>query len=460
MLKKLRINKFKPFSNEQSFKLAPITLIYGPNSGGKSSIIQSLLLLRQTFSKLSNNEFLNMRDKLIDLGSYESLINKHNKNNNLKIGFDILDLNFDEDIQENLISADYTCGLNENNETELKLLEYQIENKKISFKKNKKVFENRIFDVFEFASKKSFKNFLDLSEKFSSKQFNSKNILNQGYNLDNVFLWYNEEIKILPEQFHSTLESDLDNYYDFVSKSSELTKVFNNLIITNFDSMSYIGPLRIQPSRQYIFSNIDDNVGSKGENTPFIIHKNIKILKNKLNKVFRQFEIPFLIDVHVLGDPSTTGEIISIILKDKRSNTMVTTSDVGFGMSQIIPLLVEGILSENNIICIEQPEIHLHPKLQAQLADFFIENSSITKKYKNIKNQWIIETHSETLILRIQKRIREGIIKSSDISVLYVEPLKGGSYIHELELDESGSFIDEWPDGFFDESYQEIFGGS
>jgi predicted ATPase len=95
----------------------------------------------------------------------------------------------------------------------------------------------------------------------------------------------------------------------------------------------------------------------------------------------------------------------------------------------------------------------LHPKLQANLADFFIDTTT-----RNNKLRWILETHSESLILRIQRRIKEGRIKPEDISINYVNSIKGGhSVIKELRLDSDGDFIDEWPDGFFEESFNERF---
>ena len=69
-----------------------------------------------------------------------------------------------------------------------------------------------------------------------------------------------------------------------------------------------------------------------------------------------------------------------------------------------------------------------------------------------------LETHSETLMLRLQRRIRQKKIKPEDVSVLYVNPVKDeGSVIMELELDEQGRFLDEWPDGFFEEGYREMY---
>src|SRR2546427_12376514 len=85
-----------------------------------------------------------------------------------------------------------------------------------------------------------------------------------------------------------------------------------------------------------------------------------------------------------------------------RSNTPVSHRDVGIGISQVLPVLVEAYGAENQIITIEQPEIHLHPALQAELGDVFI-----TSALGDQRNTFILETHSEHLILRIMRRMRE-----------------------------------------------------
>ena len=150
-----------------------------------------------------------------------------------------------------------------------------------------------------------------------------------------------------------------------------------------------------------------------------------------------------------------------MILIDKNTETRVTLPDVGFGVNQVLPIIVEGVdlLSDKSdkILCVEQPEIHIHPRLQAHLADLMIETTRGEVTRGEGYKQWIVETHSELLILRLQRRIKEGNINSRDVSVLYVRPQgSDGSTIQQLRLDESGDFIDHWPDGFFDEGFNEL----
>ena len=119
------------------------------------------------------------------------------------------------------------------------------------------------------------------------------------------------------------------------------------------------------------------------------------------------------------------SNVPELVLLDKRTKTEVSHRDVGIGVSQVLPVLVMAYASSNRIIAIEQPEIHLHPALQAELGDVFIESA-----LGENKNTFIIETHSEHLILRIMRRMREtaeGELKEgskvppNDVCILYVD---------------------------------------
>jgi hypothetical protein len=153
-------------------------------------------------------------------------------------------------------------------------------------------------------------------------------------------------------------------------------------------------------------------------------------------------------------ESSDIDRIRELVLVDQRTSTVVTHRDVGIGISQVLPVLVMAYGSQGKLLAMEQPEIHLHPALQAELADVFIEAALGPRQ-----NTFILETHSEHLILRLMRRIREGKVSSDDIGVVFVEPLARGSRFLDLRIDEEGDFIDEWPGGFFEESFHEKFAG-
>jgi AAA ATPase domain len=151
-----------------------------------------------------------------------------------------------------------------------------------------------------------------------------------------------------------------------------------------------------------------------------------------------------------------------LILIDRRSNTIVTHRDVGIGVSQVLPVLVAAYASRSSILAMEQPEIHLHPALQAELGDIFIESALGGRG-----NTFILETHSEHLILRILRRIRETTdgelppdltpIRPEHVAVLYVLPENDGAKVVEIPIRPDGEFAERWPQGFFAERAKELF---
>jgi hypothetical protein len=151
-----------------------------------------------------------------------------------------------------------------------------------------------------------------------------------------------------------------------------------------------------------------------------------------------------------------------LVLIDQRTKTVVTHRDVGIGISQVLPVLVMAYGSQGKLLAMEQPEIHLHPALQAELGDVFIEAALGSRK-----NTFILETHSEHLILRLMRRMRETFQKKetglpaltpADVSILYIEPMGSGSIVREMPLNEMGDLMKSWPGGFFEEGLKEQFG--
>ncbi len=157
------------------------------------------------------------------------------------------------------------------------------------------------------------------------------------------------------------------------------------------------------------------------------------------------------------------GEALQdLVLIDKRTGTPVSHRDVGIGVSQVLPVLVSAYASNGLVVAIEQPEIHLHPALQAELGDVFLQSA-----LGGQGNAFLIETHSEHLILRILRRVREttdvelpeGLpsVRPDDIAVLYVQPgLEGAEVIH-IPVTPEGEFERPWPEGFFAERAKELF---
>jgi len=495
--------------------MAPITLIYGPNSGGKSSIIQALLLLKQSIEAPINQ---GMRDRVlvpkgryVDLGQSKSIHHKHSFSN--PISFEV-GMKFPGMLNRSYASLfssseEFSVAMSfEHREDSIKSrlpalagIRYQSNHPRgrnldihisRAVKQNKaKVEEQLEFEelidlkaptnFFIFSDLKEIKNFNDFlhsiprirAEETGKDFFGALGVNEEKYK--NKF-----QIGFRPFASGKTtyLPSAIKNLTSPISDrrvfgegyldvpSSALTQVARMMNL-QFEKMSYLGPLRSRPKRLYELSQqYEGSIGLSGEFS-------VEALKSEtqsdnsdeesvidfVNSWLKKFEVPYTVSVEDVGD-EVLGDLAKFKMLDNRTNVWVAATDVGFGIGQLLPIIIQAALAAKSTtptgltksICVEQPEIHLHPRLQANVADLLIETVNENTC------QWIIETHSEALMLRIQKRIRDGILKAEDVAVVFVEPAgENGSRIQNLRLDSDGSFIDEWPGGFFEDSFTEMF---
>jgi predicted ATPase len=509
MLKKILIKNFKPFSQTEPVRMAPITLIYGPNSAGKSSIIQSLIMMTQTINgqKSKVDSDLITKGSLVDLGNYASIIHRHETDKTLSFEYEFTQQDSSVKRSEEIVdivkvTMNFMAGDNKGISSPT-LSEYQFTARTtagdidIQVSKSGKTGISEVnldgydekeelvaADLFELGPRTNFQQMLN----YVTSRMNARG-MSESKNLTKVFGSTLNTIKIKKgvDSIYARLLSSTppylptnlaisrkdreiamrgrDDKHWFYRGVEELLQRCDSRIRRELSNIIYLAPLRSYPSRYYFMEGTpNEYVGSRGEDVVPILFQSKSTggerssLIKKLNQCCKDFGIPYTFEVTNKGDP-ITGDVIVLTLKDTRTGVKVGPSDVGFGIGQLLPILVQGmILSEDSkggasrIICVEQPEIHLHPRLQASMADFFINTAA-----KNNNIQWILETHSEALITRLQRRIREKKISSRDVSILYINPLgKKGSTIQELRLDEDGEFIDLWPDGFFVETFNDM----
>lgn len=474
MLKQIGIENFKAFADLQEIDLAPITLIYGANSSGKSSIIHSLMVLKQSilFPSLKGGVYSDKR--ILDVGSYATMVYAHKLDRdicfNLKFTSNSTKSVYKDRLYVKLNYSFFDHEQNKKNKNDSQGFSYL----------NTIYFEGEYRNKFGYVLKNKFngkselstKNFdLDLLDNYKIFDRRKKEISDEiTKKIMDVFVYYAEEESPIPkgigidgsrhlEILDSLRENDSeDALYTVHSFIYETIMENSNYIKDELKKISYLGPLRSNPKRYYsIDTEFEVTVGKEGENIAYFLKSKKEFITHKINECFKKFNIPYKFTPKPIGERNSEP-LIQIELEDLRNNVTVSPLDVGFGIGQILPILVEGVIRENSVICVEQPEIHLHPKLQAELAEFFAETCT--------KNQWIIETHSEALMLRIQKLIRDKkkingrILKPKDVSILYVVPSedengKEGAKIKKIRLDEDGDFMDFWPEGFFEERIKE-----
>lgn len=473
MFETLSIKNFKAFSGWQDIKLAPITLIYGPNSSGKSSIIHSIMLLKQSITRPSIQGGLVANGDYVELGDYASMIHRHDVKGIMSFRFSYmpvkkqnysdfaifsafgtshrrhyhLEYSFSEDVANHngfsYLSSMAVSVRSESGEGEIfsTSLNSELAGRN-DYDQSSRLVAAKRYKFSDNTAWHSAKNYLDRRLRAGTKPIDIDRMLDGASFLSD--LNYSTPSLVMSE---AKLKADSSFQSQIILNAalSDLAKELKE----KFNSITYLGPLRSHPSRFYA-PKVDqsDSVGKQGEFIAKYLYESPGIVE-RINGWFKSFEVPYKLETVNLGTP-VTGPVISLQLEDQRTHVKVGPSDVGFGIGQMLPIIVEGTVRTDSVICVEQPEIHLHPRLQAHLANFFVETCE--------NNQWIIETHSESLILRLQSMIERKLVSPNKISIIYVEPTSKGGEVIPIRLDRDGDFIDAWPEGFFEERLKEKLG--
>lgn len=485
MLTELGLRNFKAFGdNEQAtdkmhrLRLAPITLIVGANSGGKSSIIQALMLLKQSHEARSsaNGSALELvprfgNGEYLDLGSYPSLVHRQETARDLEI----------EIATENEIDDEYLQFFRARNDasdvvrTSVKMTFRGIgggeshELREVRYLRHQKDGQGQ--STFNLPLEKALRNWRVPGKKSLNDYVNfylnryplklqgitpfekdpNRNLINRAH-----FSRYSGTSGNVTLTFPNGLPGTLKFPSERPAGGGPLTRELNidrgsSMYDYHIDRLSHLGPLRQPPKRDYPLTgqpsgnDPDSRIGNSGQNTPYLLHKNARRME-RINEWLLKFEIPYEISVHEYTGAQGTKSI-SLGLKDA-SGIEVGLPDVGFGINQFIPVILHGVVSSNAIICVEQPELHLHPNLQSSIADLLAETSR-----KKDGNQWVIETHSQTLIEKFISLILDNKIRKSDVAVLIVTKDKfketGSSSVLEWDMES------RWPaqDSFWDKNF-------
>jgi predicted ATPase len=439
MLRELQIKNFKAWSDSGKIRIAPLTIFCGNNSSGKSSIAQLLLMLKQTVASSDRQRVLHFGEKnsILDLGTYSDIVFNHDTTRNL-----IFNITFDNQIS------------------------------KINDVKNGQTFGP--FSALEFHAEISFE---DKSGRVSLDKM-KYNLLN-GQNVS--FTYFKDQLK-----YEMTAETyqlakrpgrawKLPSPLYFYGFPDEAVAYFQNTgflpdlslsIVNFFKNFYYIGPLREYPERQYQFSGeIPSDIGKKGENAikALLASKERKIRPSN-KKTYEQFDLVVarwlkdmgLIHAFKIASISEGRKEYEVRIQVKNNSAEVLITDVGFGVSQVLPIIVQCFFSpHSSIVFFEQPEIHLHPSVQSHLGDLFIEAIHCWEDGTDRKNQIIVESHSEHLIRRIQRRIAEGIIDPSEVAVYFVRQQDAEAKIEEMNIDLYGN-ITNWPENFFGDELEDL----
>lgn len=410
MLTRLKLGNFKSW-RELDIELAPITLLYGTNSSGKTSILQALLLLKQTaesFDRSSIN-FGGTERTYTDLGSYVDLIYGHDDKKELSI-----EITWKPD------STDY----------------------RLSEPLRNSVGEIEIFG-FDHVRRGQIWRFLKRDSLVSTTSLSA----------------IGEESTLLTVN----LGEDGSGYFSSaptwvsVSPPEQVFFQYDTLYDDLIDRLKYLGPLRSFPRRTYQWTGVAPQIiDQRGENAIQVL---IASLRKKESEPAASGEtLLSTIEFWLIRLGLAHSFRIEAIDKAERfyetkvgvslgaASVSDSLSDVGFGISQVLPVITSMFfVPEGSIVLIEQPELHLHPSAQAALADLFLE---VAEKRKL---QLIIESHSEHLLTRFQRRIAEphyAFATPQNVKAYFCKPGDNGSTIEEVRVNRFGQ-IENYPPNFF-----------
>lgn len=435
MLTKLRFKNFKAWKDSGEIRLAPLTVLFGNNSAGKTSIPQLLLLLKQTAESPDRKRALHLGDSrtLIDLGTYDDAVHNHDVSQHIEIEFGWT-------LDEPLAISD-------------PLSRTKYEGDAVNFrvaiqagKRHQPLVGSLSYDL-RLAGQTILSVGMDRRESGDKFDLNS-----HGYAL----VRHTGRVWPLPEpvRFYG-FPDEATAYYQNTAFVSDLVLQLERMLRSVF----YVGPLREYPKRLYLWSGeLPDHVGVKGDRAIEAIlaagdrafnlkpKQKTKPLAALVAERLRSMGLIREFQVKPLGQHRKEYEVL---VRTHPKLPEVKLTDVGFGVSQVLPVIVECFyVPRRSIVIFEQPEIHLHPRVQAELADLFVD--AIRAREGGIARdcQFIIESHSEHFLRRLQRRIAEEDLSAEDAALYFVHTEGDSARIEELDVDEYGN-IRNWPEGFF-----------
>jgi predicted ATPase len=452
MLRELSIKNFKGWQDTGSIRMAPITLFFGANSSGKSSIGQFLMMLKQTVESPDRKAvfYPGGRNSAVQLGSYQEMVYHRDPTNKISFSYawDLpKNLNIDDPVSKksfsgSRISFNAVAGLNESEHRSL------IVNK-FSYRLIKKVGKDEK-DVLA----------VGMERKTEGKS---------EYKIEStIYPLIRKQMRVWqpgpPVRFYG-FPDEVVAYHQNADFVQELNLRHEKL----FRSIHYLGPLRTKAERLYSWTGIEpESVGYSGENTvAAILAARNRMLNLKAKQRLKPFEQIIaeklkemgLIEDFKVNPISEQRQEYEVKVRTKGSQDWVDLPDVGFGVSQVLPVLVECFYAPpNSIIIMEQPEIHLHPSAQAALADVMIDVISSRENGSERNIQLVIETHSEHFLRRLQRRIaedREDRVSQEKVSAYFADITKTPANLEPLLLDIFGS-IQNWPPDFFGDEMTDI----
>ncbi|MYE25880.1 MAG: DUF3696 domain-containing protein [Chloroflexi bacterium] len=427
MLRRIGLSNFKCW-RELDIELAPITLLFGANSSGKTAILQSLLMLKQTARGFDPGQHINFGDgdrDYVNLGSYRDLAYRHDERNSVE-----MNVKWDSRTGISWQTTDGETGASYVREIKSsKPINYNVswaysDQISIHFLGYSVCTANRKTENLEI--EKNTATGAYVARVFQPPQSNDLATA--------IITSPPESCFVFPDKMLIQFPIDVQRFAAFYMREFEEFT----------DRLMYLAPLRAAFKRQYFWTGGKPKiVAPDGANSiDFLISsvRDDRQLLEEVEDLLRSLAVVEAFDVKSIDRNERLYEATATIAGVESS-----LSDVGFGISQVLPVITMLMSApEGSIILLEQPELHLHPNAQAALADLMLE----VAETRNL--QLIVESHSEHIVRRLQRRIAEAspaFATPENIKMYYCQPGEGGATIDEVDMDRFGQ-ISNWPEKF------------
>ena len=448
-VRKLIIEDVRCFSGRQEFNIRPLTFLVGENSTGKSTALGCLHMLYDFIQ--GRNSGLDFNVKPYQMGAFSDIVRRSKpRRTNFTIGFEI-QTKEKESVEYSLILAAKERG------SEPTILEQKVRtgNGEISFHEIDKMADGSDTQV-------GFYDNFETVENTEIDGYRKTTVKMEKYRLDTTVLAMFSPIsavKYMTRKWESLSQSVEEKHIPFTNKDKvrnnffmELAHLFGENLSNHFSSKWFnpsevysFAPIRSKPQRTY--DPFKEDVSTKGSDIPMVLmnlsrtdQESWQKLRGRLIGFGRSSGLFSDIQVRRLGKSLGDPFQLQIKVNGPKANLI----DVGYGVNQILPILVRIFNgSRNKVFLMQQPEVHLHPKGQAELSSLLIET------VKQQKHRYVIETHSDAMINRARIEIMNGRISPNDVSLLYLEPSGNSVRVHNIGFDKQANLL-EVPQGYRD----------
>ena len=451
MLTELSLVNFKAWKDTGPVRLAPITVFFGSNSAGKSSLLQFLLMLKQTAESPDRHRVLHPGDRTtpVELGTYRDLVFNHDVTQEVEFSLEwrlpeplvIRDPLTREGSRFGFAFSGRAVRFSAKITSDSKGAHQQVQR-----------FEYVLHDEFDPPVNVKLEALDDRGGlKYELSATNYKLVRNPGrvWKLPGPIRYYG-------------FPDEVGAYYQNARFTSDLALALEQQL----KRLQYLGPLRDDPERSYIWSGeVPDHVGWFGERA---IEAMLAAANRSISPGYKRKAQPFqaviarwlqqlgLLDSFEVRPIAEHRKEYEVWVRTHGAKQPVNLLDVGFGVSQVLPVIVQCFYaSPHTTVILEQPEIHLHPSVQTALADLFIETVQSREDGTERKIQLIVESHSEHFLRRLQRRLAEGAVKPEEVALYFCQVGEQGAVLHPLEVDLYGE-IKNWPENFFGDEMSEL----